>query len=81
MWLISYEPLRLLLVKEKMNLRQLIDNKIITPNNSVRINNDTGNITLTTLDKMMNYLTKELNRAVTVEEIIKFIPDEADPKE
>lgn len=73
--MISYEPLRILLVKEKRNLRELIQNKIITANISVTLNNDTGNVTLSTIDKICNYLSKELGRAVAIEEILEFIPD------
>lgn len=83
--MISYEPLRVLLItdhvlkEKKINLRRMIDNKIITPKISVTLNNDTGYVNLSTIDKVMNYLSKELGRTVEVEEIIKFIPDTADP--
>lgn len=43
-----------------------------------KLNNDSGHLNIRTIDKVMNYLSARLNRPVTVEEIIKFIPDEAD---
>ncbi|WP_154442567.1 hypothetical protein [Tissierella pigra] len=43
-----------------------------------KLNNDSGHLNIRTIDKVMNYLSIRLNRSVTVEEIIKFIPDETD---
>lgn len=74
--MISYEPLRILLLKEKMKMNELVKNKIVTADISVTLNNDTGNVSLTTIDKVMNYLSKELGRTVLINEILEFIPDE-----
>ena len=73
--MISYEPLRILLLKEKMKMNELVKNKIVTADISVTLNNDTGNVSLTTIDKVMNYLSKELGRTVAIDEILEFIPD------
>lgn len=76
--MISYEPLRILLTKEKrtgLNMRKLIDDGVITPNISVKLNNDTGYVNLSTIDKVANYLTQRLGRVVTIQELIRFVPD------
>ncbi|MDR7856111.1 hypothetical protein [Tissierella sp.] len=77
--MISYGPLRELLGREKpngLNMKRLIEHKIITPNISVTLNNDTGNVSLSTIDKIANYLSRELGRAIKIEEIVEIIPDE-----
>lgn len=73
--MISYEPLRILLVKEKMNMQKLRTDNVLNPNIAATINGDTGYVNLSTIDKVMNYLSKELDRPVKIDEIIKFIPD------
>lgn len=77
--MISYQPLRILLDTEKMKMHELTKNKIIIADTAVKFNNDSGFVSLATIDKVMNYLSQKLDRAVTVEEIIRFVPDEVDP--
>lgn len=77
--MISYEPLRILLVKEKMNIQELRDNNVLNPNTSNTLKNDKGYVNLSTIDKVCNYLSDRLGRPIKIDEIIEFIPDEADP--
>jgi len=74
--MINYEPLRILLVKEKLNLKSMTRAGVLTPNNSVTLNNDTGYVSLKTLDGVLNHLSQELGRTVALDEIIEFVPDE-----
>lgn len=55
--------------------------RIITANISVTLNNDRGNVSLSTIDKICNYLSKELGRPITIEEVLEFIPDVPGPVE
>jgi len=72
---LNYEPLRILLVKEKLNLKSLTRAGVLTPNNSVILNNDTGYVSLKTLDGVLNHLSRELGRIITLDDIIEFVPD------
>lgn len=74
--MISFEPLRILLVKEKRNFKELIRELGISPNAAVKMNNDTGYVSLENLNKICNYLTKEIGRDIRIEEIILYISDE-----
>ncbi len=74
--MISYEPLRILLIKEKLKLQDLRNAKILNPNIASIINNDTGYVNLSTIDKIMTYLSNRLNRTIKIEEILRFIPEE-----
>ncbi|HHX60327.1 MAG TPA: hypothetical protein GX707_06270 [Epulopiscium sp.] len=73
--MLNYEPLRILLVKEKLNLKSLTRAGVLTPNNSVILNNDTGYVSLKTLDGVLNHLSRELGRIITLDDIIEFVPD------
>lgn len=73
--MISYEPLRILLVKEKRNFKELIRELGISPNAAVKMNNDTGNVSLENINKICNYLSRELDRIIKIEELLEFIPD------
>ena len=79
--MITYEPLRILLVKEKMNIQELRDNNVLNPNTSNTLKNDNIFVNLSTIDNVCNYLSQKLDRTVTVDEIIEFIPDETDLRE
>lgn len=79
--MLNYEPLRILLVKEKLNLKSMTRAGVLTPNNSVILNNDTGYVSLKTLDGVLNHLSKELGRIITLDDIIEFVPDEPTPEE
>jgi len=73
--MISYEPLRIILVKNKITFSDLREKLGIGTNTNVKMNNDSGYVSLEVLDKICNYLSQELQRPVAIEEIIKFIPD------
>lgn len=78
--MISYEPLRILLVKEKMNFAELREATGISTRASVRLNNDTGDVTLDYINRICNYLTNKLGRAIGINEILEFIPDVPGPQ-
>lgn len=74
--MISYRPLKDLLYNNDIKIIELVDAKILTPTNSVYVNNDSGHINIRTVDRVCNYLTKRLKRPVQIDEILKFIPDD-----
>lgn len=74
--MISYKPLKKLLIDNDIKMIELINSGIVTTNISVKLNNDTGYVNLSTIDKICHYLSNRLDRAVTIDEIIRFIPDE-----
>lgn len=78
MMMISYRPLKDLLYNNDIYIKELVDAKILTPTNSVYVNNDSGHLNLRTIDKVMSYLSKRLDREITPNDIIKFISDEQD---
>lgn len=81
--MISYGPLRALLGREKpkgLNMKRLINDGIITANISVTLNNDTGYVNLSTIDKVANYLSIKLDRAIKIDEIIEFVLDAPGPQ-
>lgn len=79
--MISYKKLKKLLIDVDIKTKDLIDLKILTPTNSVYVNNDSGYLNLRTIDRICNYLTGELNKTIRVEDIIEFIPDPPGQKE
>jgi len=74
--MISYKPLKKLLVDNDIKMIELTYDKIITSNISVKLNNDSGYVNLSTIDKIGNYLSQRLGRAVSIQELVRFIPDE-----
>lgn len=73
--MISYEPLRILLVKEKLKMQDLKKDNVVNSNIAATLNNDTGYVNLSTIDKVCNYLTKKTNRVITINNIVEFIPN------
>lgn len=73
--MISYGPLRSKLAEHKITFSDLREKLGIGTNTNVKMNNDSGYVSLEVLDKICNYLSQELQRPVAIEEIIKFIPD------
>lgn len=74
--MISYRPLKDLLYHNDIKMIELINDGIVTPNISVKLNKDTGYVNLSTIDKVCNYLSQRLNRTVAIDEVAKFIPDQ-----
>lgn len=72
--MISYKPLRDLLYENRMVLNDLVTEKILTPNNASYINNDTGHISIRTLEKILPYLSHRLSRVINVEDVIRYVP-------
>ena len=73
--MISYRPLKDLLYHNDILIKELVEAKILTPTNSVYVNNDSGHLNIRTIDKVMNYLTVRLDKEITPNDIIKFAPD------
>lgn len=73
--MISYKPLKKLLVDNDIKMIELTYDKIITSNISVKLNNDSGYVNLSTIDKIANYLTQRLGRTVSIDEIVEFVPN------
>lgn len=79
--MISYKPLRHLLIDADIKMQQLKIDGILSPNMAVKINNDEGYVNLSTIDKLGHYFSKKLQRPVTISELIKFIPDQQQTNE
>lgn len=73
--MISYKPLKKLLIDADKTTKDLIELKILTPNNSVYVNQDSGYLNLRTIDRICNYLSTKLGRPVKIDEILEFTPD------
>lgn len=73
--MISYKKLKKLLIDADIKTKDLIDLKILTPTNSVYVNQDSGYLNLRTIDRICNHLSSKLGRPIKIEEIIEFIPD------
>jgi len=73
--MISYEPFRILLVKERMQMQDLRKAGILTPRTAVRLNNDTGHVNTSTLDRICAFLSGRLGRTVAIGEIVEYVPD------
>ena len=76
--MISYEPLRILLTKQKKTFSDLRDELGIGTNTNVKMNKDSGYVSLEVIDKIANYFSKELGRTIKIEELLEFIPDSAE---
>ena len=79
--MISYKPLKKLLIDYDIKTIDLINDKILTPTNSVYINNDTGYINLRTINRLCNYLSDRISKDVLISDILLFIPDDPQRKE
>lgn len=73
--MISYKGLKKMLIDADIKTKDLIDLKILTPTNSVYVNQDSGYLNLRTIDRICNYLTKELGKVVTISDVLEFVPD------
>lgn len=73
--MISYKPLKKLLVDNDIKMIELTYDKVITSNISVKLNNDSGYVNLSTVDKIANYLAHRLGRTISIDEIVEFTPD------
>lgn len=73
--MISYKPLRDIFYNNNLVLNELVEAKILTPNNSVVINNDRGYVSLSTINKVMNYLNKEHGINARIEDVLMYVPD------
>lgn len=73
--MISYGPLRALMGRHKITFKELRDNFDLGTNTAAKLNNDTGYVSLEVIDKVCNYLSQQLGRAVTVSEVLEFTPD------
>lgn len=73
--MISYRPLKDLLYNNDIKIIELVDDKILTPNNSVYVNNDNGHLSIKTLDRVGNYLSNRLDRDILISDLIIFIRD------
>jgi len=72
---ISYRPLKDLLYHNDILIKELVEAKILTPTNSVYVNNNSGHLNLRTINRVGNYLSKRLNRPIKINDILEFIPD------
>lgn len=79
--MISYKNLRLLFVEHDIKMIELVNEKVLTPKNSVVLNNDRGYVNLSTIDAVCNYLSHKLGRTVTIDEVVEFTPDPPKEKE
>jgi len=79
--MISYKPLKKLLIDYDIKTIDLINDKILTPTNSVYINNDTGYINLRTINRLCNYLSDRISKDVLISDILLFIQDDPQRKE
>lgn len=77
--MISYKPLKYLLLDNDMNMQELRDNNVLNPNIAAKMNNDRGYVNLSTIDNILNYLSIKLGRIIKVDEVLEFTPD--DPAE
>lgn len=75
--MISFEPLRVLKTVNNITLQDIIQEGGINSKVAVKFNRDES-VTTKTLDKLIKYLSKKLNREVKVEEIMKYVSDEND---
>lgn len=73
--MISYRPLKDLLYHNNIFINELVEAKILTPNNSVNINKDKGYLNLRTVDRVITYLNKRLDQELKIDDVLKYIPD------
>lgn len=73
--MISYRPLRDFLYFNNIKMVDLINDGIVTPNLSVKLNNDRGAVSLSTLYKIYKYLKSETNKDINIKDLVEFIPD------
>lgn len=71
--MISYEPFRILKAINNITLQELIDAGI-NSKTAVKLNSDES-MTTNSLNKVLDYLSRRLNREVKIEEIIKYVHD------
>lgn len=74
--MISYRPLKDLLYHNDILIKELVDLKILTPTNSVYVNNDRGHLNIRTIDRILIYLSARLNKELKIEDVLKFVPDD-----
>ena len=73
--MISYKPLKKLMIDADVNSTDLKNDLSIGTNTIAKLNNDNGYVALGVIDKIANYLTIKLDRNVKIDEILEFIPD------
>lgn len=73
--MISYRPLKDLLYNNDIKIKELVENKVLTPTNSVYVNNDSGHLSIKTIDRVIEYLSNRLDRDILVSDIIVYVID------
>ena len=74
--MISYKPFKKLLIDHDIKINELVEAKILTPTNSVYVNNDSGYLNLRTVNRLCDYLSNRLDKPVVVSDILLYIPDD-----
>ncbi len=73
--MISYKPLKILLMRANKNTIDLINDLSISPSTLAKINNDRGIVSLEVIDKIANYINSNSNIDVSINDILVFTPD------
>lgn len=72
--MISYKPLKILLMRANKNTIDLINDLSISPSTLAKINNDRGYVSLEVINKIAEYLAATTNLDITISDLLEFRP-------